>query len=116
MREMPATAFVACCAVGFMLSMSSHGAAAAENSVKIPAGAKAEIHGNTAIIRNGGGGNGVVGTYNCACVGEPGACVVTPSGPVMLCSTPGPPNACGNCQFIVVTGGMRGVSPAAKSK
>ena len=88
----------------------------ADQTIKLPPGAKVEIHGSSAMIRNGGGGNGIAGTFDCKCTGEGGGqCMITSSSSGLICSN-GPPGAkeCkGACILITSTTGVMGVGPAA---
>jgi hypothetical protein len=118
MMRIFATSMIA--AFGFFLILPIATGAFAEDakgqSMKLPPGAKAEIHGTTAIIHNGGGGNGIAGTFDCKCTGEGGGqCMITSSSSGLICSN-GPPGAkeCkGACILITSTTGVMGVGPAA---
>ena len=116
MWRVTATAVMAACVLGFASMMATHSASAVENSVKIPAGAKAEIHGNTAIIRGGGGGNGVSGTYNCTCVGGAGACALQQYPNAVMCGPLGDTGCKGSCALITTTTGAAAAAPTGRSK
>lgn len=109
------TAAVAALALISMLAMAVQ-TAQAEDKMPIPQGAKAVIHGTSAMINNGGGGNGVTASVDCKCTGEGGGeCMLTSGGSSLICSN-GPPGAkeCkGACILIVSTTGVMGVGPAA---
>ena len=114
MWRMPNTAVMAVCALGFMLSMGAHGAFAASSSAKIPAGAKVEIKGNTAMMRNGSGG--LTGTFSCQCIsGKAGTCKLTTSTTTLQCSSTGG-SCAGDCIVSISTTGINRMSPAAKSR
>jgi len=101
MFRFPVTAAMAAIIAGFMLLVDVQGASAAEDTVKIPTGAKVEIRGNTAIISNG---NGVIkGTYNCACT-TTGNCITQQTGGALWCGATDN-NACkGSCKLTSTTG------------
>ena len=109
-------AVMAACAL--LLSMGAHCAFAAENSVKIPTGAKTEIRGNTAIINNGGGGgNNNGGTYNCYCANGAGSCVLLQTGPILSCHQAESKKCDGTCELLTTTGGASSIAaPTAKQK
>lgn len=108
LRTLVATG-IAAFAFVFMLSMGAHGVAA-ENSVKIPSGAKAEIRGNSAIINNGGGGgSGFAPTFNCGCSGGAGSCSISISGNEVYCGQ-GPGGCRGHCELTVSKTGAKGMS------
>ena len=109
-------------ALGLTMSTALHEASAEDakgaQSIALPPGAKADIHGNSAMISGGGGGgNGVSGTYDCTCSGGKGTCLISTSGGLLTCSN-GPPGAkscTATCQLIVSTPGVMGEQPAAKA-
>ncbi len=115
MWRVTATAVMAACVLGFASMMATLGAFAVENSVKIPAGGKAVIQGNTAIISGGGGGgNGLGGTYNCSCNGT-GACKLDQYPNAVVCGPLGDNGCKGTCSLTTTTA-AKGAAPASKAK
>jgi hypothetical protein len=111
MRKILAIGVTAGFAIGFMLLMVLGGASAAENTVKIPAGAKVTIKGNTAMINNGGGGgNNLSGSFQCLCSGGPGTCAVTSTSGLIVCTKGSGQDGCkSTCEFRVQTQGVKGI-------
>ena len=118
MAKVSTTAAKAACVLGLVLSLGTHCAFAAENSVKIPAGAKAEIRGTTAIINNGGGGgNNNGGTYDCYCANGTGSCELMQTGPILHCGQGETRKCSGACELKTTTGGSSAIAaPIAKPK
>lgn len=115
MWRVTATAVMVACVLGFTSMMATHSASAVENSVKIPAGGKAVIQGNTAIISGGGGGgNGLGGTYNCSCKGT-GACALEQYPNAVVCGPLGDAGCKGSCSLITTTA-AKGAAPASRAK
>jgi len=86
----------------------------ADQSIKLSPNAKVEIHGTSAIINNGGGGAGEMGTWECNCRGK-GQCKLTRDPNSIMCSSNG--GSCtGACQLSTSTGSVTQGMTAPKAK
>jgi len=98
-------------AAGLVLApLNLAGAAETKSSMKIPAGAKVEVRGTTAIINNGGGGgNGVGGTFACNCTSpDQGSCKLDTGPGMLICHRGDGAAACkGACTLFTSTGVKR---------
>ena len=104
MWKIPARAVMtAAMALTFLLSLTSH-EVFADQTIKLPPGTKVQIHGNSATINNGGGGNGLKGDYSCFCT-KSGSCQLTQYPNAMFCGTLGGGDAClGSCVMSTTSG------------
>jgi hypothetical protein len=115
MLRLPVIAAMAAIVIGFMPLTGAPNASAAENTVNIPAGAKVEIRGNTAIINNGS--NGVGGTYSCSCAGTGNCITLQKEGALWCGAEKDTPNKCtGHCVFTSTTGGAAAAAPITSPK
>ena len=87
----------------------------ADQTIKLSPGAKVEIRGNTAMIRNGGGGGpGEEGDWHCNC-SKTGSCTITKSSDGIKCSK-GNGTCNGSCLLETSSTGVApGMAPPSKS-
>jgi hypothetical protein len=94
----------------FLMSFASN-QVFADETVKLSPGAKVEVHGNSAIINNGG--NGETGSFNCDCWGGSGTCKLT-RGPNAITCTGNAGSCTGSCVLTTSTEGVTAAPPASK--
>jgi hypothetical protein len=108
------TAAIAVLAFVFTLSIvnavSAEGSKGAQ-SIKVPPGAKVQVHGNSAMISGGGGGSGVTGTFECVCDKGGGSCSIGVISTTMNCFKGTGDTCSGSCYLYSKTSGNTG--PAA---